>query len=79
MSVRKYCGDTLEKALAELELWKRAKRAAATGQSYSIEGRQLTRQNLPLINAEIDRYSAIVETLSGGISGPVFVTARMRR
>ena len=50
MSVRKCRGYTLEEAQAELELWKRAKRAAATGQSYAIEGRQLTRQNLPLIN-----------------------------
>lgn len=79
MSIRKYRGYTLEEAEAELTLWKNAKRAAATGQSYTIDGRQLTRQHLSAINAEIDRFTAIVDALSGHGAGPVFVTARMRR
>ena len=77
---RTYKGYTLEEARKELELWKEAKRAAATGQSYTIGGRQLTRYNLSEINAQIAGFVDIVETLSsGGGSGPVKVRARMRR
>ena len=79
MSARKYRGYTLEEAEAELAVWKNAKRAAATGKSYTIEGRSLTRHNLSEINAEIDRFTAIVDALSGGGSGPTFVQARVRR
>lgn len=76
---RTYKGYTLEEAGEELALWKEAKRAAATGQSYTIGGRQLTRYNLSEINAQITGFVEIIETLSSGGSGPVKVRARMRR
>jgi hypothetical protein len=74
-----YRGYTLEEAKAELELWKEAKRAAATGQSYTIGRKQLTRYNLAEINAEIDRYTDIVQALTNGRSGPFKVLARQPR
>jgi hypothetical protein len=80
MSTRKsYRGYTLEEARADLELWKEAKRAAATGKSYTIGSRQLTRYDLAEINREIDRLLDTVDVLSGGGSSPVMVRARMSR
>ena len=76
---RRYKGYTLSEAKTELELWKDAKRAAATGQSYSIGGRQLTRYNLSEINAQIAGFVEIIDTLASGCNGPVKVRARMRR
>jgi hypothetical protein len=80
MSAQKtYRGYTLEEARAELELWKEAKRAAATGKAYTIGSKQLTRYNLAEINREIDRFSEIVDGLSTGRSSPVKVYARQSR
>ncbi|MDR2891610.1 MAG: DUF6148 family protein [Deltaproteobacteria bacterium] len=76
---KKYRGYTLEEAKTELELWKKVKRAAATGKSYMIDSRQLTRHDLAEINQEIDRFSAIVDALSTGRSGPVRTYARQSR
>ena len=76
---RRYKGYTLAEAKVELELWNDAKRAAATGQSYSIGGRQLTRYNLSEINAQIAGFVEIIDTISSGCNGPVKVRARMRR
>lgn len=79
MSARTYRGYTLSEAQEELAVWKAAKRAAATGQSYAIEGRSLTRQNLSEINAQIDFFAEVADALTSGRSGPIFVTARVRR
>ena len=79
MRTRKYRGYTLEEAQAELELWKEAKRKAATGLSYTINGRQLTRQNLAQINVEIAFYTEAVEVLSTNRSGPTYVSAVVPR
>ncbi|MDR1125694.1 MAG: DUF6148 family protein [Deltaproteobacteria bacterium] len=77
MSTQKtYRGYTLDEARAELALWKEAKRAAATGQSYTIGRKQLTRYHLAEINAEIDRFTDIVNALCSGRSGPFKVLAR---
>jgi hypothetical protein len=80
MSAKKtYRGYTLEEARAELELWKEAKRAAATGKAYTIGTKQLTRYDLAEINKEIDRYTEIVDALAGGRTSPVKVYARQSR
>ncbi len=76
---RTYKGYTLDEARTDLELWKEAKRAAATGQSYSIGGRQLTRYNLAEINAQISGFTEIISALESGHSSPVKVRARMHR
>jgi hypothetical protein len=74
-----YRGYTLDEARAELELWKAAKRAAATGKAYTIGSRSLTRYDLSEINAEIDKLAGIVDALSSGRSGPIKVQARQPR
>ena len=78
-ATQRYRGYTLAEARAELELWKEAKRAAATGKSYMIGGRSLTRYDLAEINREIDRFAEIEDMLSGGRSSPVKVLARQGR
>ena len=80
MKVRTYKGYTLTEAKAELERWKEAKRAAATGKSYQMGSRMLTRYSLAEINSEIKSFADIVDVLSGDSGGsPVFVRARLRR
>lgn len=80
MKKRTYKGYDLTEAQKELELWKEAKRAAATGKSYQIGSRMLTRYNLTEINREIGEFASIVDVLSGASGGsPVLVRARMRR
>jgi len=80
MRERTYKGYTLAEARKELENWKEAKRAAATGKSYQIGSRMLTRFSLAEINREIDKFAEIIDVLSGvSGGGPVFVQARMRR
>lgn len=80
MKERTYKGYTLSEAKKELELWKEAKRAAATGKSYQIGSRMLTRYSLAEINREIDKFADMVDVLTGASGGsPVFVRARMRR
>lgn len=80
MKERTYKGYTLAEAKKELELWKEAKRAAATGKSYQMGSRMLTRYSLAEINREIDKFADIADVLSGASGGsPVFVQARMRR
>ena len=74
-----YRGYTLEQAKAELELWKEAKRAAATGKSYTLGSKQLTRYSLAEINREIDRFAEIVDALTSGRTSPVKVYARQPR
>ena len=80
MKERTYKGYTLSEAVKELELWKEAKRAAATGKSYQMGSRMLTRYSLAEINREINQLAEIVDVLTGASGGsPVFVRARMRR
>ncbi len=61
-----------------LDLWKAAYKAAATGKSYTIAGRSLSRQDLPEIRKQLDYLEGQLEALDGK-RGPVFVTARVRR
>ena len=78
-AVATYRGYTLSEAKAELELWKEAKRAAATGKAYAIGSRQLTRYDLADINREIDRFAEIVDALTTGRRSPVKTYARQSR
>jgi hypothetical protein len=78
-ATKTYRGYTLEEAKAELELWKKAKRAAATGKSYAIGSRNLTRYDLAEINREIDRFADIVDALTTGRGGLIKVLARQPR
>ena len=54
---------TLADARTELARWMDALQAAATGSSYAIAGRSLTRQNIPEIRGEIRRWHNTVLAL----------------
>lgn len=59
-------GITLEQAQAKLERWLAADDAVASGQSYSIDGRSLSRADAAEIRANIDYWEAKVNRLSRG-------------
>ena len=77
-----YQGYTLAEAQSELETWKEAKRAAATGKSYMLGSRMLTRYSLVEINDQIKYFAGVVDKLGNSTtsaSGLTKVLARRRR
>lgn len=54
---------TLGYAIEQRDNWFKALEAAASGQSYSIGGRTLTRQNIGDINAQLGYWINAVKTL----------------
>jgi hypothetical protein len=62
-------GITLDQANAQLALWLAADTAVASGQSYSIGGRSLTRANAAEITNKIDYWSGWVSRLSRSSAG----------
>lgn len=62
-------GMTLAVAQEMLDLWIGADRAVASGQSYTIGGRSLTRANAQEITEKIKFYSSLVGSLSRGNGG----------
>ena len=77
--VATYKGYTLTEARQELETWKEAKRAAATGKAYTIGSRQLTRYDLAEINREVAFFAGLVDAMVSGQGSPVKVYARKSR
>lgn len=59
-------GITLAQAESKLAEWMAADTAVASGQSYSIAGRSLTRANADEISKNIDKWDARVKSLSRG-------------
>ena len=59
-------GITLAQAEAKLTLWLEADDKVASGQSYSIAGRNLTRANAKEIRDNIDFWQSKVNKLSRG-------------
>lgn len=59
-------GITLAQAEAKLATWLDAEDKVATGQSYSIQGRSLTRANLKEIRETIDYWDSKVQRLTRG-------------
>lgn len=57
-------GITLADAEAQLALWLAASEAIATGQSYSIKDRSLTRANLADVMEQIKFWDSLVKQLS---------------
>lgn len=49
-----------------LAAWKAAYKAAATGKSYTIQGRTLTRYDLPEIRKQLAYLENELATLNGG-------------
>ena len=59
-------GITLEQAEAKLAKWMEADDAVADGQSYSIEGRALTRADAQTIRDNISYWQSQVERKTRG-------------
>ena len=59
---------TREELLNEIANWKAAYSAASTGKSYSIAGRSLTRQDLPLIREQLAFLQREMRALTTGSS-----------
>lgn len=62
---------TLANAQGQLANWMKALEAASTGASYSIEGQTLTRQDVPTIRAEIQRWHVTVTAITERLNGRV--------
>jgi len=63
-------GITLAQAEVQLALWLAADAAVATGQSYTISGRSLTRANAREIRENITYWDKQIKRLTrGGIHG----------
>jgi len=54
---------TLAYAQEQLGHWMAALQAASTGSSYSVEGQTVTRQDIPRIREEIQRWHNTVATV----------------
>lgn len=59
-------GITLAQAEAKLTLWMDAEDRVASGQSYTINGRSLTRANLKEIRETITYWNSMVQRLTRG-------------
>ena len=57
---------TLEEAQAMYKLWSDAEKALATGQSYSIAGRSLTRLDMATVLERKKHYGRICDQLANG-------------
>ena len=60
---------TLSEAQAQLAAWEAASLATATGKSYSIGDRQLTRNNADEIMKMIGHWQGVVNTLTAAAAG----------
>lgn len=60
---------TIDEARENLEMWLEAEKAVATGQSYKIGTRSLTRANLSDIAARIKYWRNELEQLESGTRG----------
>ena len=54
-----------EDAKADYQLWKEAERALATGTSYTIAGRSLTRTDMSVVNEKLRYYGRIIDQYEG--------------
>lgn len=62
-------GITLAQAEAQLAAWLAASTAVASGQSYTIGTRQLTRADASEIRENVEYWDAKVKALDSGRSG----------
>lgn len=69
---------TLTQAREQLQNWLTALEHCSTGSTYSIDGKTLTRQDVPTIRAEIQRWHgtiAALEQVQAGTVRPMGSTA----
>lgn len=70
---------TLSQATTQLGLWLEADTTVATGQSYTINGRSLTRADAQTITDKINYWSKVeagLQRIANGQSGTGFSLAR---
>lgn len=74
---------TREELLDLIACWKAAYKAAykaaSTGKSYTVQGRTLTRYDLPEIRQQLVYLQGELAALDTGRRGPTIVLARVRR
>ena len=70
---------TREELLGLIACWKAAYKAASTGTSYTVQGRTLTRYDLPEIRQQLVYLQGELAALDTGRRGPTIVLARVRR
>lgn len=70
---------TIDEARANLKMWLDAERAVATGQSYKIGTRSLTRANLSDIAARITYWRNELDKLERGGTGGIKVSRAVPR
>ncbi len=56
---------TSDEIASEISLWKEALQACATGKSYTIDGRQLTRYDLAEIRKHLEWLADIEASIAG--------------
>ena len=64
-----YKGISYETAKQKLEMWLKAEDAIALSQSYTIEGRSLTRADLGQVREAIEYWGNLVSKMETGVSG----------
>lgn len=70
---------THEELTSLIAAYKAAYMAASTGKSYSLDGRTLTRQDIPEILRQLEYLKGELAALRGQQRGPVLVQCRVRR
>ena len=60
---------TIDEAKENLRMWLDAEKAVATGQSYKIGSRSLTRANLDDITGRIKYWLNVIDSLESGGNG----------
>ncbi len=70
---------THEELTELISCWKAAYKAASTGKSYTVQGRTLTRYDLPEIRQQLAYLEGELVALETGRRGLVAVKARTRR
>lgn len=70
---------TLAKATAQLDLWLEADASTATGQSYTINGRTLTRANATEITNKIQYWSSVESQLMRVANGEGSINVSLAR
>ena len=67
--LKSYKGIPYEVANKKLKLWLEAEDAIALSQSYTIEGRSLTRANLTEVREAIEYWGDLVSKMESGTAG----------
>lgn len=68
-ALKSYKGISYETAKQKLDMWLKAEDAIALSQSYTIEGRSLTRADLSQVREAIEYWGNLVSKMENGVCG----------